>query len=320
MQNLFDPKPRLGISACLLGQRVRYDGGHKRDVFLTEVLQPFVEWVPVCPELEAGMGVPRESVRLIGPASRPRMIAERSGRDWTETMKEFAQRRSAELSRLGLCGYVFKKDSPSCGMERVRVYGTRGGASRDGTGLFARTIMEELSLMPVEEEGRLNDPALRENFIERVFAYRSWLALSGGPKSVRALVEFHTGYKLKLLAHSESHYRALGRAVAGAKQLPLSAVYERYGCGLMHALRIPASAKKHANVLDHMMGYFSAALTSAEREELVETIRDYRLRLLPLIVPITLIRHYVRKYHVAYLQHQVYLAPSPKELMLHNHV
>jgi uncharacterized protein YbgA (DUF1722 family)/uncharacterized protein YbbK (DUF523 family) len=320
MKSLFAAKPRLGISACLLGQKVRYDGGHKRDHFLTEVLGPFVEWVPVCPELEVGMGVPRETVRLVGNPKNPGMIAERSGRDWTDDMKNFAARRAAELGRLNLSGYVFKKDSPSCGMERVKVYSPRGGASRDGTGLFARSLMNEQPLMPVEEEGRLNDPVLRENFIERVFVYRRWQEIAAGAKSVRALVEFHAKHKFQLLAHSELHYRALGRLVAKAKQTPMDQAYENYGYGLMNALRFPANIKKQANVLDHMMGYFSDKLSPGERQELVEVIRDYRRRLIPLIVPITLIRHYVRKYAAEYLQHQTYLDPSPKELMLRNHV
>jgi uncharacterized protein YbbK (DUF523 family) len=251
-QRFFDPKPRLGVSACLLGERVRYDGSHKRDHFLTQVLAPFVEWVPVCPELEMGMGVPRETVRLVGNPRTARMIAERSGRDWTEDMRNFSTRKAAELSRLNLSGYVFKKNSPSCGMGRVKVYSSKGAASRDGTGLFARAIVNALPLMPVEEEGRLNDPALRENFIERVFAYRNWQAVAAGIKSVRALVEFHTARKFQLLAHSDAHYRALGRTVANSKQAPMSEAYKRYGRGFMDALRLPATPKKHANVLSHM--------------------------------------------------------------------
>ena len=320
MNELNNAKPRLGISACLLGQKVRYDGGHKRNSFLAEVLGPFVEWIPVCPELEAGMGVPRETVRLVGNQKNPRMLAERSGRDWTKEMMSFAAKRAAELGRLHLCGYVFKKDSPSCGMERVKVYSTTGGASRDGRGLFARTIMNAQPLIPAEEEGRLNDPLLRENFIERVFAYRNWQEIDAAEKSVRALVAFHTAHKFQLLAHSEASFRALGRVVANAKQAPIGAVYERYGHGLMGALCIPATVKKHANVVDHMMGYFSEELSSGDRQELLGVIRDYRRRLIPLIVPITLIRHYVRKYEVEYLKQQAYLDPSPKELMLRNHV
>jgi uncharacterized protein YbgA (DUF1722 family)/uncharacterized protein YbbK (DUF523 family) len=320
MQLHLAAKLRLGISACLLGQRVRYDGGHKRDAFLTQVLGPFVEWVPVCPELEVGMGVPRESVRLVGGADHPSMIAERSGKDWTAPMQRFGARRVAELKRLGLSGYVFKKDSPSCGMERVRIYAQKGGFARSGRGLFAGAVMGGLPLMPVEEEGRLNDSVLRENFIERVFAYRRWQETAADAKSLRALVGFHTAHKFQLLAHSEAHYRHLGRLVASAKQMPIARAYEGYGTGLMEALRVPASVKKHANVLDHMTGYFSQELSPDERQELIGVIRDFRRQIIPLIVPVTLIRHYVKKYAVAYLLAQVYLDPSPKELMLRNHV
>ena len=312
-------RPRLGISACLLGERVRYDGAHKRDPFLTATLGRFVDWVPVCPELEVGMGVPRDSVRLVGPTDQPSMITERSGRDWTLAMNRFAVKRCTALAALDLSGYVFKKNSPSCGMERVKVYHSNTAPTRDGRGLFADALIKKLPLLPVEEEGRLNDPTLRENFIERVFAYQRWRA-AATRRTRGGLVEFHTNHKYLLLAHSERHYRLLGRVVARLNERPLREVYEEYGRSFMAGLTVHASAKKHANVLDHMTGYFSKQLASAERRELVELIADYRRELIPLIVPVTLIRHYVKKYNVAYLAGQVYLEPSPKELMLRNHV
>lgn len=313
-------KPKLGISACLLGQRVRYDGAHKRDHFLTDTFGRHVEWVPVCPELEAGMGVPRETVRLVGSPLNPRMIAEKSGKDWTMAMNRLAAKRARELAELDISGYVFKKDSPSCGLERVRVYDSNNMPARKGRGLFAARVTKRLPLMPVEEEGRLNDPSLRENFIERVFAYRRWQDAASAPKSIRALVDFHTRHKFLLLAHSDRHYRHLGRVVAAAKQKPLRDAYNEYGRFLMDGLAVHATAKKHANVLDHMMGYFTKDLSTEERKELVELIGDFRRQLVPLIVPVTLTRHYVTKYAVNYLLQQVYLDPSPKELMLRNHV
>ena len=229
MENILSARPRLGISACLLGQKVRFDGGHKQDVFLCETFGRFVEWIPVCPELEVGMGVPRETVRLVGVASDPKMIAEGSGKDWTMAMKRFAAIRTKELAALRLSGYVFKKNSPSCGVERVRLYEAKNVPSRHGRGIFAAAVMKNLPLLPVEEEGGLNDPALRENFIESVFAYHRWQEALAGPISAGALIDFHTRHKFLLLAHSERHYRRLGRVVAGVKKNSLSTTYKEYG-------------------------------------------------------------------------------------------
>lgn len=319
MKNISDLRPRLGISACLLGQKVRFDGGHRKDRFLCATFGRFIEWIPLCPEMEVGMGVPRESVRLFGSASDPRMVAERSGRDWTARMNRFAAARARDLTRLGLSGYVFKKNSPSCGLERVRIYNDKGIPSRNGRGLFASVVTRTLPLVPVEEEGRLNDPALRENFIERVFAYHRWQnALVA--KSPATLVEFHTRHKFLLLAHSERHYRQLGRLVASIKTVPLRSLYESYGALFMECLAVRATTKKHANVLEHLAGYFSEHLSAPERGEMVDVIRDYRAGGLPLIAPITLVQHYVKKYRITYLHDQAYLSPTPKELMLRNHV
>ncbi len=321
-----DPKqfsntnPKVGVSACLLGQQVRFDGGHKRDLFLTNLFGKFVDWVAICPEVEVGMGVPRESVRLVGTPTDPRMIAEKSGKDWTEAMHRFAAKRVRDIADKRLSGYVFKKNSPSCGVERIKVYNAKGMAERHGRGLFAAAIMKQWPLLPVEEEGRLNDIKLRENFIERVFAYHRWLQATSERRSPGALVRFHTSHKYLLLAHSERHYRQLGRLVAAAKQISIAAAYDDYGRVFMDALAVHATEKSHANVLDHMMGYFSKQLTAAERQELVQLIGEFRRRLIPLIAPITMIRHYTRKYQVAYLQGQLYLEPNPKELMLRNHV
>ena len=314
-------RPRIGISSCLLGQRVRYDGGHKKDKFLTQTFGRFVEWVAVCPEVEVGMGTPRESIRLVGSATSPRLVGDRSGRDWTDSMLTYSTRRVQELGTMPLCGYVLKKDSPSCGMERVRVYPGKGTApNRNGRGMFAQVLLEASPLLPIEEEGRLNDPKLRDNFIERIFAYQRWNMLLEDRPSVGKLVAFHTAHKFVLMAHSDPHLRQLGRLVAGAKGRPLREALEAYGCLFMEALRVPATVRKHVNVLTHLAGYVSKPLSPDERAELAETIADYHHGLVPLIVPITLIRHYVKKYRMAYIQDQVYLQPHPKELMLRNHV
>lgn len=320
MKHSAQTKPRVGISACLLGQKVRFDGGHKREHFLTDVFGRFVEWIPICPEVEIGMGIPRETVRLVATLASPRMIADKSGRDWTEAMNSFAEKRLREFDNDSLSGYVFKKNSPSCGMERVKTHNSKGMPERKGRGLFAAAIMQRWPLLPVEEEGRLNDLKLRENFIERVFAYHRWLQATAERNSPGALVHFHTSHKYLLLAHSERHYRQLGRLVATAQQRSLATVYDDYGRVFMEALAVHATERTHANVLDHMMGYFSKQLAAAERQELLQLIGDFRRRLIPLIAPITIIRHYTKKYQVEYLQGQLYLEPNPKELMLRNHV
>jgi len=311
---------RIGVSSCLLGNNVRYDGGHKRDAFVRDALGRHVTFVPVCPEVEVGMGTPRESVRLVRLGERVHLRGVRSGTDHTDAMERWAARRAAELEPLGLCGFVLKKDSPSCGMERVRVYGAKGVPARDGRGLFAEALLARMPLLPVEEEGRLNDAPLRENFVERVFAYRRLRDLLAGRWSVGDLVRFHTAEKLLLLAHEPAAYQALGRLVAVARRTPRAELASRYAESFMRALARIATRGRHANVLQHMAGYFKEFLPPDEKQEIQEAIGDYRRGLLPLVVPVTLLRHHVRRHGVAYLQGQTYLEPHPRELMLRNHV
>ena len=255
---------RVGISACLLGQEVRWDGGHKRDRFLTDVLAPYFEWVPVCPEVEIGMGTPRPPVRLVrGDGDEPRMLDPKGGRDWTRAMQGWARRRLRALAADDLCGYVLKSGSPSCGMERVKVYGPGGMPEKSGTGVFAAELLRRFGALPVEEEGRLHDAKLRENWIERVFAYRRLRSLFEGRASRGRLVAFHTAHKLQLLSHSEVHYRALGRLVAGAKQLPEAELRDRYQAAFMRALATPATRKRHVNVLQHALGHLRGLVPPA---------------------------------------------------------
>ena len=311
---------RIGISACLLGDQVRYDGGHKRDTFLTETLGPLVEWVKVCPEVEVGMGTPRESIRLVDQGGALRLLTVKSGIDHTASMTAYSAQKARALEAEQLSGYVLKKDSPSCGMTRVKVYRDKEPGRRTGVGLFAQALMDRFPHLPVEEEGRLTDPRLRENFIERVFAYRRLRDLFESRWTVGALVAFHTAHKLVLLSHSTQAYTALGRLVAAAASAERATLRERYTSGFMDALSLVATPKRHTNVLQHMAGYFKKTLDAASRAELQAAIEDYRLGLVPLVVPITLIRHYVRVHQVAYLAGQAYLSPHPKELMLRNHV
>jgi uncharacterized protein YbgA (DUF1722 family)/uncharacterized protein YbbK (DUF523 family) len=321
------PSPiRIGISACLLGEAVRYDGGHKRDLFLTEILAPHVEWVPVCPEVELGLGIPRAPIRLVGDPAAPRLVQERGGDDLTDRMRRYARGRARELAALDLDGYVLKRASPSCGLWRVKVYRDNGVPSGDGRGLFAAALVERLPALPVEEEGRLTDPALRENFIERVFAMARWRAFTADGPDPRGLVRFHTAQKFAVLAHSPVQYTALGRLVAGAgdggrpRGRAFRDLLDEYGRGLMAALAIRATRGRHANVLQHLAGFMKGDLAPDERAELGEVVDEYRRGLVPLIVPITLLRHHVRRLGQAYLEEQVYLNPHPKELMLRNHV
>jgi uncharacterized protein YbgA (DUF1722 family)/uncharacterized protein YbbK (DUF523 family) len=310
---------RIGVSSCLLGAKVRFDGGHKKDDFLVETFGKFVEWVPVCPEVEAGMGIPRESVRLVREGEGVLMVAPKSGTDWTETMRSYSSGRVATFANAGLSGYVLKKDSPSCGMERVKVYGGRMPI-RSGHGLFAEALLARFPNLPVEEEGRLCDPRLRDNFIERVFAYRRMQRFFTGPWTLGGLVAFHSAHKLQLMAHSPRIYRELGHLVARAKGLPHEQVRHSYEGSFMEGLKVIATTRRHTNVLLHILGYFKKLLDAPSRAELFGVIDDYGRGLVPLIVPITLIRHHVRLHSVSYLAGQVYLEPHPRELMLRNHV
>jgi uncharacterized protein YbgA (DUF1722 family)/uncharacterized protein YbbK (DUF523 family) len=311
---------RIGISACLLGQEVRFDGGHKRDAFLTKVLGPYVEYVPVCPEVEMGLGTPRETLRLVRQPAGLRMITTRTGTDHTDGMQRWSNTRLTELEHDDLSGYVLKKDSPSCGMERVKTYGAAMMPARDGRGIFDSALLERYPLLPVEEEGRLSDPTLRENFIERIFAYRRLRDFFGRRWTPGALVAFHTAHKMSLLSHSTSAYNELGRLVAQAGSLPRADLRQAYEALFMQTLAKPATRARHTNVLHHMAGHLKKQLDADSRAELASCIDDYRRGLVPLVVPLTLIRHYVRLHQVKYLEGQVYLEPHPRELMLRNHV
>jgi uncharacterized protein YbgA (DUF1722 family)/uncharacterized protein YbbK (DUF523 family) len=312
-------KIRLGISSCLLGEKVRYDGGHKLDHFLKVTLGNYVEWVAVCPEVEYGLPVPREVMRLEGEPSSPRLVTIRTKIDHTEGMLKWAREKVRELQDMDLCGFVFKSRSPNSGMQGVKVYGPSGVPVRSGAGIFAKTFMEHFPLLPAEDEGRLQDPSLRENFIERIFVFHRWRQLMQGRISAGRLVSFHSDHKLLILSHSTQHYTILGRLVAEAKKYRPEELYRAYIATLMEGLRLAATSRKNTNVLLHAMGYFKKELSPGEKQELIEVIDHYRKGFLPLIVPITLLNHYVRKYDEPYLKRQWYLNPRPVELMLRNH-
>jgi uncharacterized protein YbgA (DUF1722 family)/uncharacterized protein YbbK (DUF523 family) len=311
---------RVGVSSCLLGEQVRWNGAHKRDAYLVEMLGAFFEWVPVCPEVELGLGVPREPIRLEGDPAAPRLVGRGSRADLTEKMETFAARRAAALADLDLCGYILKSDSPTCGMERVKVHGPALGRPKQGVGLFARALMRRLPLLPVEEEGRLHDPRLREGFIERVFAFRRVRDLLASRPTAGRLVDFHARHKLLLMAHDAEGVRRLGRIVASAHGRAVRAAAERYAVEFMETLARRATPKKHANVLQHMLGYLKHDLSPDDKQELLDAIDEMRRERLPLVVPLALVRHHLRRLDVRYLLDQVYLNPHPRELMLRNHV
>ncbi len=314
------PEIRVGISSCLLGQKVRFDGGHKLDTLITETLGRYFEWVPVCPEMEIGLGAPRESMRLVENSGDVRLIAIKSGTDHTTAMTGWAGKRLEEIAQLRLCGYILKKDSPSCGLERVRVYGEDGIARRSGSGIFARLLRQRFGMLPVEEEGRLHDPGIRENFIERVFAFYHWQEVAASRPRRGALVDFHTRHKMTLSSHSDAHYRKLGRLVGCLGKGNIGEVLDEYGRLFMEALNIRATTRKHTNVLFHVLGFLKKEIDAGDKAELVSSIENYRRGLIPLIVPITLLLHHLRRHPVPWLQEQTYFNPYPAELMLRNHV
>lgn len=304
-----------------MGKNVRYDGGHKRDRFLIDTLGEFVEWVPVCPEVEIGLSIPREAMHLAGDPEDPRLVTIKTGKDYTERMQAWAQERLDQLADVNLHGFVFKSRSPSSGLYRVKVYDEHGMPSRTGTGIFPSAVMQRFPLLPLEEDGRLHDMGLRENFIERVFAYYRWTCMLQKDPSPRGIVAYHTAHKLTMMAHSPAHYQKMGPLVAQAGTLPWADLVDRYARLLIEGLEVLTTRGRHANVLQHLMGFLKESISADDKAELLNMIHDYQQRLVPLIVPVTLLRHHLRRNPVPEWAHQqVYLNPYPKELMLRNHV
>lgn len=310
---------KIGISACLLGENVRWNGGHTRDRYLTDTLGRYVEYVPVCPEVECGLGVPRETLRLVGDPDNPRLVTSKTEIDQTDRMIRWAMKKVKDLEQEDLCGFIFKRKSPSSGLFNIPVRTSKGMPQKKGQGLFAKAFTKHFPLIPAEEDGRLNDPKLRETFIEQIFTLKRWRETLVRKKSMGNLVDFHTCHKLLIMSHSPEHYRMMGKLVAKGKAIPAKELFENYETTLMEALRRKTTLKKNVNVLQHIMGYFKRQLSSDEKQELLEIISQYKNEYLPLIVPITLLNHYVRKYEQPYLERQLYLNPHPIELTLRNH-
>lgn len=318
MNNNMNSELKIGVSSCLLGNEVRFDGGHKHDRYLTGTLSNYFTFVPVCPEVECGLSIPREAMRLTGDPGKPTLITNKTGINHTERMINWAKKKVVELENESLCGFIFKNRSPSSGMERVKVYDKNNVPRSIGVGLFARAFMDHFPLLPVEEEGRLHDILLRENFIESIFVYRRWRDVVASA-SAAGLVDFHSRHKLLLMAHSEKHCRLMGKMIAQAGKLDLDELISQYQESLMAAMRLKPTIKKHVNVLMHMMGYFKKQISADEKQELLSVLNQFHEGIVPLIVPITLLNHYIRKFNEPYLNSQYYLNPHPLELKLRNH-
>lgn len=315
-------KIKIGVSSCLIGEKVRWNGDHKQNRYVKDTLCKFFEYTPVCPEVEVGMGTPRETVALYGTLENPKMLSRKTQTDWTQKMNRYTKNRIKDLSKDDLCGYIFKSKSPSCGLGRIPVYDENDRSkARHGAGIFADAFIKANPFIPTEDEGRLRDPKIRENFIVRVFCFsRLKTELLNKKAKPGTLVKFHTQHKFLLLAHSRKHYQTLGKIVAEVKNNPWNRVLSSYIFSFMEALALKSTPKKNTDVLLHMMGFLKKILTKSEKEDILTAIEDYRNELLPLIVPVTLVRHQVKKHNIEYLLDQVYLNPHPKELMLRNHV
>ena len=316
-----DGSPRIlvGISGCLLGQPVRYDGGHKLDRHVTGVLGSYFEYVAFCPEALAGLGIPRPPIHLVGDPRAPRAVRVEDGSgDVTDALHAVARRETPGMA--GLCGYIFKRGSPSCGMEGVEVHQAPGRSPLRGQGLFAQAIRRAYPSLPGEEEGRLNDPSLRESFVVRVYAYDRWQRAMADGFTPGGLVGFHTRHKLLLLSHSETHYRAAGRLVADSGRRDRSDLAREYLATFMQGLQHPATRRRQTNVLQHLAGYLKRRIDAKGRQALASIIEEYRSGAIPLAVPIRLLRHYFRHAPDRYVEMQYYLEPCPDALGSRNHL
>lgn len=312
----------LGISSCLLGEQVRYDGSHKHNTYITETLQEYFDFISLCPERAIGLGVPRPPIRLVQIKKEDAIQAlgvKDPGINPTLQLSNYAKEQASHLNGI-ICGYILKSKSPSCGMERVKVYHSDGHPIGHSPGIYAQELMNALNPLPFEEEGRLGDAKLRDNFIQRVFVYSRWKNMLQSPLTKNKLVQFHTHHKYMLMAHSQPHYSELGRMIAELPNDNLDTFSNNYFNKLMEALKILATRKNHVNVLAHLMGYLKNHLDADDKKELLECFEDYKMGGIPLIVPITLLNHHFRKHPNQYIENQYYLKPHPKELFLRSSV
>lgn len=312
-------KIKIGISDCLLGAKVRYNGGHKRDGFICDVLSEFFDFVAICPEVGAGLGIPRPAIRLIGDPDNPQAVfSDDATKNVTKKLEDYSRKRLKQFKDVS--GFILKNRSPSCGMERVKVYNAKNFPEMKGTGVFAKILLDAFPNLPIEEEGRLCDPILRENFLERIFVYKRWQEMLASRVTPAKLVEFHTIHKYSIMSHSAKHFRELGRMIAKIDKKNLKGFCDNYITLLMQALKVKSTRKKHRNVLEHLLGYLKKQLNTEQKQELLECLDQYSNETIPLIVPITLFRHYFRFYPNEYVSNQTYLNPYPKEFRLRNRI
>jgi uncharacterized protein YbgA (DUF1722 family)/uncharacterized protein YbbK (DUF523 family) len=310
----------VGISACLLGHKVRYDGGHKRSKYCLNVLSECFEFIPLCPEVSIGLTTPREPIRLVGSADSPRVVGVKNpDLDVTDKLYDYADHVSAKHQEF--CGYILMKGSPSCGMERVKVYHENGMPNVSGSGAYAARLMKNNPALPVEEEARLNDPVLRENFITRVFVYSNWRNEVMPNPSLHEVLQFHSRHKYQLMAHTYEGYKELGRYLANeAPNEPLSKVLDVYLLSLMNHLKSRANRKSHTNTLMHIFGYLKKEIDAETKQDLLQAIEEYRTNKVHLVVPITFLKHYLKRHGSEYIKSQAYLDPYPHELGLRNYI
>ncbi len=309
-------KPRVGISACLTGKKVRYDATNAFDSYLCRTLGRHVEWVPICPEVECGLPVPREPMRLRGEPGSPRLIQTATGKDLTEHVRRWTEKRLRDLEGEGLCGFVFKAGSPCCGLNKVKVHGLNGSPPRGGSGVFARAFTRRFPLLPVAEAEGMADPSVRESFIERVFVRKRWGDLMKTGPTLKGLEDFHAAHELLIAAHDSEAAADLGRLVLRAYSLNRQKLLERYDSLLAKALSREATPSRNTRILKLFMDGLKDSLSVEERAPLRELIEDYKNGYVPLLVPIALLRHYVQRFPKPSLSRQLYLDPYPTELGL----
>ena len=318
-ENCMENTIKFGISACLLGQKVRYDGGHKLDLFLRDTLGQYVEYLPVCPEVECGLSVPREPMRLVGDPNAPRLVTIRGNYDYTPKMTQWAKMRLDTLKRRGLSGFILKSNSPSCGLKGVKIHHENGRGIRKGRGIFAGLFVKHFPIIPSEEETLLHNPILREDFIERAFTIRRWLEVSSRKRSFKKLVDFHCSHRLLILSRSREHLGIMERVIKTEKRVSVRELYDLYEELLTESLKRKTTPRKNVRVLQRAVGYLGKDLAEGEKQELIEVTQAYGECQVPLLVPITLFNHFARKYDCHDLSRQVFLRPHPAELHLRNH-